>query len=338
MDSDSDDAQSVTETPVLLGYAEDEPTEDTVSHLGGTPVSKKELQLFNVLIEYLQTWLHPTSPADARLAKCSVCNNVMSLLLQLNGAISESPHERMFYVYACKSKTCRRKKGSVRIFRGVKVAPQKSAPVVVEETKEEKKPEPELAEKAPKIGTGNFLFNSTLDAKPAGANPFSTSSSRSNPFSSPPSGSNPFSSSSIPANPFSAAPKAVCSEPKPTTEQNTSTENLNKSFADTLKISSSSSSSSSPSTSIAAAEPTFYGPPEPWPNPLPHQYPLSYLDADYEVLEPSTSDLPKNIEQIESSAAGDDLAMSAAAFESSLDKTFQKFADRVGQNPEQVLR
>jgi pre-rRNA-processing protein TSR4 len=40
-DSDSsglEDAGDYTETGVLLGYAADEPTDDTTSHLGGWPV------------------------------------------------------------------------------------------------------------------------------------------------------------------------------------------------------------------------------------------------------------------------------------------------------------
>lgn len=41
-DSDSSDAEDgdYTETGVLLGYASKEPTEDTISQLGGYPVGK----------------------------------------------------------------------------------------------------------------------------------------------------------------------------------------------------------------------------------------------------------------------------------------------------------
>lgn len=37
-DSDSSDNNDYTETTVLLGYASKEPTDDTVSQLGGLPV------------------------------------------------------------------------------------------------------------------------------------------------------------------------------------------------------------------------------------------------------------------------------------------------------------
>lgn len=40
-DSSLDDAIDYTETGVLLGYAIKEPTEDTISHLGGHPVSRR---------------------------------------------------------------------------------------------------------------------------------------------------------------------------------------------------------------------------------------------------------------------------------------------------------
>jgi pre-rRNA-processing protein TSR4 len=38
-DSSLEGASEYTETGVLLGYATKEPTEDTISHLGGHPVS-----------------------------------------------------------------------------------------------------------------------------------------------------------------------------------------------------------------------------------------------------------------------------------------------------------
>lgn len=37
-DSDDEDIQDYTETKVLLGYAEEEAGNDTISHLGGEPV------------------------------------------------------------------------------------------------------------------------------------------------------------------------------------------------------------------------------------------------------------------------------------------------------------
>ncbi|KAL7276249.1 hypothetical protein RUND412_000756 [Rhizina undulata] len=286
-DSESEAGDSVISTNVLLGYAEEEPIEDAVSRLGGKA-----------------SWLHPNSPLDSRLAKCQNCNRLMSLLLQLNGAIPESPHERMFYVYACKEKTCRRKKGAVRAIRGVRTS---------ETATQEETPKPVGEEKKEVVQAGNFLFGSA-PAISSGSNPFST------PGAAP---INPFSTSS---NPFATSTPAPAPVEKPKAES----QKLSKTFAETLKISAS-------SLEPTPAEPQFYGPAEPWPDPLPHAYPMYYLDAEYEVLENKAPEVPQNVE-ISEDVGGDDLPMSGTAFENSLDKTFQKFADRVGQNSEQVLR
>jgi pre-rRNA-processing protein TSR4 len=73
-------------------------------------------------------------------------------------------------------------------------------------------------------------------------------------------------------------------------------------------------------------------------------YPKYFLDADYETL-----DKPKALETIRTTGGLEDTEMGATSssssaaedaklFESSMDKTFQNFADRLAQNPEQVLR
>ncbi len=48
----------------------------------------------------------------------------MTLLLQLNGDLPERfpGHERRLYLFTCRRKACRRKEGSVRGFRGVRIA------------------------------------------------------------------------------------------------------------------------------------------------------------------------------------------------------------------------
>lgn len=226
----------------------------------------------------------------------------MSMLLQLNGAIPESPHDRMFYVFACKEKTCRRKKGTVRALRGVKCTPE-TKPKAQEAKKVEETTK--VREEEGVVNMGNFLFGATSPGPSSGSNPFSTARNGTT--------SNPFSQASTPA----TAPVAP----------------MIKTFAETLKL------ADPPSTPARAVkeDSLFYGPPEPWPDPLPHVYPRYYLDAEYEMLEATPPKLPANARQMED-GVGDDMPMSGAAFESSLDKTFQKFADRVGQNPEQVLR
>ena len=96
-------------------------------------------------------------------------------------------------------------------------------------------------------------------------------------------------------------------------------------------------------------------PHEPWPprSAFPTPYPRFPLEADYETLD-KTSDSPTNFKthsedamQIDDDTADANANANANAnadtnekqiFESTLDKTFQRFADRLAQNPEQVLR
>ena len=71
----------------------------------------------------------------------------------------------------------------------------------------------------------------------------------------------------------------------------------------------------------------------------PTPYPSYHLDADKEYLYPSSEsmDMPSNA-RVEADGESSSAAEEKALFESSMDKTFQRFADRLSQNPEQVLR
>ncbi|KAF1808515.1 hypothetical protein P152DRAFT_485443 [Eremomyces bilateralis CBS 781.70] len=305
-DSSGDDESVYEETNVLLGYASTEPVDDPISHFGGIP-----------------TWISEDESPSATLVKCKVCNDLMVLLLQLHSDIPEKfpGHERRLYVFTCKRKACRRKIGSVRGIRATRVAKgtavRNAKPAKVEGTQES-------AVAAPRSNLGDEIFGVTTSrtASQAG-NPFSTTNSSSGPI-------NPFSSSST----SSLAAKS----PQPPTPDPSS---LNTSFADVLRIStpeSTSNSTSEPKSNIAS---TY----EPWPpqSSFLDPYPQFYLDADYETLSPESSPtLPPNIsasmdiDTTESAAGG--AADDADLFESSVDKTFQAFARRMEQNPEQVLR
>lgn len=246
----------------------------------------------------------------------------MVLLLQLNAELPERfpTHERRLYVFSCRKKSCRRKDGSIRAIRGVRVSGETPAPKV-EEKKEDKKEE---TKPAVSTGLGESLF---------GVKPLAGAAASLNPFSSP--GSNPFSKPAevlAAINPFSkpteqATPKPAA-EPKQT--ETTSSSSLPKTFAETLTL--------NDDTPKAGPPP----PPEPWPeeSALPPAYPVSWLaDAEYEVLEPTR--LPK-IEQATMEVDSADAATAGkedkVTYESTMDTTFQKFADRVGQNPEQCIR
>ncbi|KAI9699872.1 MAG: hypothetical protein M1820_007047 [Bogoriella megaspora] len=305
-DSSGADENEYTETNVLLGYASKAPTDDTISQLGGYP-----------------KWLDDKFPPSASLANCRVCNKNMSLLLQLNGDMPEHfpGHERRLYILSCRQKQCRRKDGSVRGFRGTRMTAVASE--LEKDEREEKKPEAT----APRSNLGNAIFGGPPSTSSASqTNPFSTASP--NPFSSnPPSqASNPFPGSSFAAKP-----------PRPPTNTQT-TADIPETFASKVRI-----SMASPSGS-AKSQPK--PPSEPWPpvSSFPPAYPSYHLDADYETLSPEKPSIPNNAQLDANFDTGDNISSGGTGkedkelFESTLDKTFQKFADRLAQNPEQVLR
>lgn len=70
-------------------------------------------------------------------------------------------------------------------------------------------------------------------------------------------------------------------------------------------------------------------------------YASSHIDADTEYLEFEPQVVPSNARLDRSAGNGEGSSSASddkAAFESSMDKTFQRFADRLAQNPEQILR
>ncbi|KAK3706830.1 hypothetical protein LTR37_012509 [Vermiconidia calcicola] len=159
------------------------------------------------------------------------------------------------------------------------------------------------ADVGPTTNIGESLFGAKSPT-PAQANPFASSTT-----SAP--NSNPFSSGQ------SASAQATASA---------QTAQVGDTFAQKARI-------SSPTQS-----PVVVAPSEPWPEDL-NPYPSYHVDADKEYLDPTSQleDVPRSARvetNGESSSAADDKAL----FESAMDKTFQRFADRLEQNPEQVLR
>lgn len=73
---------------------------------------------------------------------------------------------------------------------------------------------------------------------------------------------------------------------------------------------------------------------------LPPAYPLYYLvDADYEVLDKAEDvAIPTTTMDLDEGSGGGSQKEDKDVYESTIDKTFQKFADRLAQNPEQVIR
>lgn len=241
----------------------------------------------------------------------------MVLLLQLNGELPEKfpNHERRLYIFACRRDACRRKDGSVRVLRGVR-AWKAEEPPKAEEAKQEPEKKEEEKPKNDGPGLGDALFGATSFGGASAANPFS---SNANPFGSSTSASNPF-SSPPPSNPFASQPA------KPAAPEPTTTSSLSKTFAETLSLN---------------TPPTEPPPPaEPWPETAsqPKPYPTLYLaDAEYETLDPTPSKIPANA-SVEAADAPEPSILDREAFESSMDATFQKFADRLAQNPDQAIR
>lgn len=341
--SDGEDAgtQNYTETNVLLGYAdpEDQDAEgdaadnkETVSRLGGRP-----------------DWLvADQAPPSAGLARCLVCKALLVLLLQLNGELPERfpGHERRLYLLACRNKACRRKPGSVRVIRGVHVDAAVAEAAAAEKAKEKKA---EATQASKPVGTAPGLGNSLFGV----ANPFSAggggSSSGANPFSLGASSSstggvsNPFNlggASSTPAAKAPAAKPLPSSSEKTKQATNDAAKDLPKTFAETLSLNNNNNDKSEPTTAEATA------PSEPWPpaDSWPAAYPISWIaDAEYETLDPTPAAIPGVVTEameVEGDSAGGSGGgkEDKFVFESSMDAAFQKFADRVAQNPDQVIR
>lgn len=283
------------------------------------------------LIKISQTWLDPHYPPSASLAKCKNCKNLMSLLLQLNGDLPDRfpGHERRLYVFGCRGKTCQKKDGSIRAIRSVRVT--KAVPKAAKEKAALKPPKEETKSERSTGNLGNALFNSNPFSASGTSNPFSTSTAQSqNPFSSPTS-SNPFQAANLASKPPQRSlPETSPPPDPPSISSPTSTgSDLPITFARALSL-----SSLPPQPQPQARTPS------PWPSPkdLPPPYPPSHLDADYETLSSPNSTNPSTARisnlDIEEPAS----ASGAETYESTLDKTFQRFADCLAQNPEQVLR
>lgn len=238
----------------------------------------------------------------------------MNLLLQLNGDLPDRfpGHERRLYIFACRAKSCRRKDGSIRGIRAVRVSKTTSG----DDKKKKKKEEAPL--KPVHLNLGNAIFSSKTPSSLGNASttPLSITSTAQD--------FNPLSFSAIPFMPPTIS-ASIASKPA---QQLSKEEPLSKTFAQKVRLS---------------APPAPSRPPSPWPedSTLPPPYPSYYLDAEYETLNAQSPNVsPSRHAKFDSapSSSTNDPAEEAEAYESSIDKTFHRFADRLAQNPLQVLR
>lgn len=208
---------------------------------------------------------------------------------------------------------------------------------------EAERKENERKEKDGKLGEAVFGVSGNPFAKSSGAgnaNPFSTGSSPAamggavNPFAKPAGGSaNPLSTTSTPASTIQTE-----SKPAVTIGNEAAKADLSRTFAEALSL------NSTQKTCPSSPPPPL----EPWPaeSELPAAYPVSYLsEAEYETLDP----LPPIPQAISTTAGTMDVIEEASGsggggkedkdvFESTIDSTFQRFADRLSQNPDQCIR
>lgn len=253
----------------------------------------------------------------------------MSLLLQLHADLPDKfpGHARRLHIFSCRRKPCRRKPGSVRVLRSTRIDPahvEAEAKAAAAKAKSAEVREPEKPAKTSLLG--NDLFGGSSKPLAIGGNPFALGAS-----SSQAAGANPFSLSST-SELASKTPQRTTPAPAPVSAD------LSSTFASKARI-----SQPSPSPSTAPAP----KPHEPWPaTSTATPYPQFYLDADYEALgaDPAPPDQKIQLMEVDdgdvggsgSSGRTKDIVDDAA--ESHMDKTFQKFADRLYHNPEQVLR
>lgn len=186
---------------------------------------------------------------------------------------------------------------------------------------EEEQDKKKVGVEARNLGQDLFGSSSTSSTKSPPSNPFSSVTSTST-------SANPFDSSS-------SFPPLSTLAAKPA--QNPFSSDLAESFAAKVSL-------NTPAFSKRSTPPDEF---LPWPSPdkLPTPYPLYYLEADYETLDapplpaiPSIPIIDDDDHQNASIAPRGNKKEDAQAFESHHDKTFQRFADRLAQNPLQVIR
>jgi pre-rRNA-processing protein TSR4 len=185
------------------------------------------------------------------------------------------------------------------------------------------KAEPAAPAKLPVTNLGETLFG----VKP--------SNSAANPFA--------MGSSSMTGNPFTTVPR----NPAPANNDSTAatatspSATLPETFAQKARLSAAEEAKQQQESSKSSTK-TPLGPPEPWPaqSSFPKPFPRSNIECETEYISRPTSDNnPSSSAQV-TNADGEATTTTSleSAFESSMDKTFQRFADRLSQNPEQILR
>ena len=237
----------------------------------------------------------------------------MTQLLQLHSDLPDQfpSHERRLHVFVCRRKACRRKEGSIRAIRSVRATLSPKAPNAEI---------PTLMPTPPSInhGLGNDVFG--VARKPIAepkVNPFSTTREA-----------------------VRMPPTGIQSNPRLTIDISSTASDRQPNRMDKLPATFTQKLSLSTISSASGVESRV----KPWPaaSSMPDAFPLYHLEAEYESLD----DLSSSSVNLKPTTDLDDLLLDndttpkedAETFESTVDKTFQRFADRLAQNPQQILR
>lgn len=190
VDYSSDEEDSIVgqqNSRVLLGFNDGSFDQDTPgiedTFIGGHPI-----------------WMHPKLQPALEMLKCDNCGNKMALLLQAFAPLEDKLYDRVIYIFGCKNtRTCSRKKGSVKAIRGVNKDPKKIAQLKKEQEEQlakelQEKIELEEATKRQAEMTKNIFTNTNSSKVNPFSNPFAANASpQDNPFDKTSSlGGNPF--------------------------------------------------------------------------------------------------------------------------------------------------
>lgn len=315
--SDAEEEIEVNQkSDVLLGFVDveidqeeieagegDEPTiEDTF--IGGQPV-----------------WLHPNSRPNDELISCGNCGAKMALLLQAFSPFEDEFYDRVIYIFGCSdTKQCSKKKGSVKVIRGVCKDPKKITQLEEEEAVRLKE---SLDEKLKIEEKKKLQFEVTKDLfgknENSNANPFSGDS---NPFGT---ASNPFGATS---NPFEKKESAPAPAPAPAA----------KSFAEVAAKNKPETKPTKTTSSSLIDLPSYSA------------YFLYVKDEKFKKISDPVLEKYKNMTEMDaldpegaselsSSSAATHLDPGAAKISNMLDDSFfEAFMNKVKHNPSQVLR
>ena len=257
-----------------------------------------------------------------------MCKNYLSLLLQLHGDLPEHfpHHERRLFLFGCRRKECQRESGSIRVFRSVRSFTSLSHRTANVADASDPNSESKVRGTS-SLGDAIFGVNS-ISRGIHNANPFTIIQEPSKGEAAPHDLLKPKSGiqGEWPSMPCGPEPCKI---------------SVNDAHLDTTIIQQVQDYSICPSAKNKAPLGSRNAARERIPTYKP--FPLYYLEAEHETLDKPTITSPGlSIVDIESSLPpSNERSLTKddpAAYESALDKTFQRFADRLAQNPLQVIR